>query len=178
MAMKAEMWDEILGLKGTGSAREVGERLDIPLHTINSIWNGERRRPGWIQDRTRARKLAEQKANEESSWTPNEPGNGNGQGSRCGLTTVERVDLFHSQGDVCYLCEEFVNFDLTHVDHDHSHQECAGKGCRSCVRGLACRACNTTIGYYNDDPKLMRLRADNLEAAIKRTKGKWNSMSM
>jgi hypothetical protein len=173
MTMKAELWDQIQAAKGQGTAKQVAEQFGVHPSMIGAVWNGERRRPGWIQDRTKQRNAAAQQERERSPWTPNAVGNGNGQGSRCGLSTIERVDLFHAQGDVCYLCEEPVDFDLTYVEHDHSHQDCGGNGCPRCVRGLCCSSCNSRIARAHDDPARLRLIADNLERAIEQTRDKW-----
>jgi len=42
------------------------------------------------------------------------------------------------------------------IDHDH---KCCKKGCRNCVRGLLCNACNMGLGMFKDN-------IDYLHAAI------------
>ena len=87
-----------------------------------------------------------------------------------GLTPEDMEALAAGQGGLCYLCSEPLILDKprkVHVDHDRSC--CRGpKSCGSCIRGLACHACNIGIGHFGDDPDRMRRVADNLEMANRR----------
>lgn len=60
-----------------------------------------------------------------------------------GLTVQERTDYFDSIEGRCDLCGQAVEPSRIYIDHDHAH--CAS-GCRECVRGFLCAACNTFEG--------------------------------
>lgn len=81
-----------------------------------------------------------------------------------GLTPDELAEiLLVAQQGSCYLCGQRLLLEDVVVDHDHS---CCKKGsCSRCRRGLAHPTCNTAIGMFRDDPKVLRQVADNLEAA-------------
>lgn len=87
-----------------------------------------------------------------------------------GITADRFKALMEEQDGYCYLCTEPLG---THgkrgvyVDHDHN---CCPEStsCGKCVRGLTCHRCNTGIGFFRDDPQLMRRVAANLEAANRR----------
>src|SRR5262249_35206981 len=91
-----------------------------------------------------------------------------GYSSRHGCDWEELfAQLWHAQNGKCYLCGEALDRDKyrgIHLDHDHS---CCplGKSCEACRRGLACWRCNILIGRVDDDPKLLRRIADNLQVA-------------
>lgn len=81
-----------------------------------------------------------------------------------GLTPEQFDALLASQNGVCAICgkpettrqpHRVSGLDPLAVDHDHV----TGK-----VRGLLCFMCNTAIGKFNDDPKLLRRAADYVEA--------------
>lgn len=82
--------------------------------------------------------------------------------------------MFTAQNGLCYLCVEPLRTDRIgpkggwiHVDHDRSC--CRGeKSCGSCIRGLACFACNVGIAKFDESPERMRRVADNLEMANRR----------
>lgn len=86
---------------------------------------------------------------EKNQWTRN--------GLRITFADYER--MLAAQGGVCALCRQPETV-VQHgrvarlsVDHDHR----TGR-----VRGLLCRACNTTLGRFNDDPELFRRALDYL----------------
>lgn len=87
-----------------------------------------------------------------------------GIAKRHGLTPVAWASLWQAQDGLCYLCKRELDPATTDIDHDHS---CCpqGKSCKVCRRGLACRKCNSLIGFADDDPVLLRRIADELEAA-------------
>jgi hypothetical protein len=87
-----------------------------------------------------------------------------GIAKRHGLTPAAWAALWQEQDGKCYLCNRELDPSTTDIDHDHS---CCpqGKSCKACRRGLACRKCNSLIGFADDDPALLRQIADALEAA-------------
>lgn len=36
-----------------------------------------------------------------------------------------------------------------HIDHNHAH---CPRGCRDCIRGVLCHACNVSLGLLQEDP--------------------------
>src|SRR3990167_4410389 len=69
------------------------------------------------------------------------------------MTREEHAALLESQGGVCAICGS-DNAQLStkrrtalHVDHCHATKV---------VRGLLCAGCNRGLGYFNDDPDLLR----------------------
>lgn len=59
------------------------------------------------------------------------------------------------QEGACALCGESP--DRWHVDHDHN----TGR-----VRALLCHKCNVALGWFDDDPALLRRAANYLEAHV------------
>jgi hypothetical protein len=56
----------------------------------------------------------------------------------------------------CPICQEpFIK--TPHVDHDHI----TGK-----IRSLLCDSCNKGLGFFKDDPQILRDAADYLEKFI------------
>jgi hypothetical protein len=88
----------------------------------------------------------------------------NGIRRRHGLRPEDWTALWDAQGGRCYLCGDELAAGKTDVEHDHA---CCPQGasCPACRRGLACRYCNSLIGYANEDPVRLRRIADALEAA-------------
>lgn len=76
--------------------------------------------------------------------------------------TIERYDeLLARQDGVCAVCREAPGYRGLDVDHDHSC--CPGRrSCGRCIRGLLCSPCNRAIGYFRDDPVLMRAAIEYL----------------
>lgn len=82
--------------------------------------------------------------------------------------TLERYDqILAEQGGGCAICGSDDPRDPSiqrfHVDHDHTC--CPGRGntCGQCIRGLLCRACNTALGNFADDPARLRRAVDYLD---------------
>lgn len=78
-----------------------------------------------------------------------------------GITLDDYNELLDYQGGVCAICQQ-PETRLKHgkvislcVEHNHK---------TGVVRGLTCQACNTGIGAFRDNPKLMRISADYVEA--------------
>ena len=73
--------------------------------------------------------------------------------------------IYSKMGNACWICgglEPGYGKGNFHIDHDHAC--CPGIGsCGRCIRGLLCAACNTSLGGFRDDPKLLRKAADYLE---------------
>jgi hypothetical protein len=107
--------------------------------------NHERRREWQRQWRARNRELVWEK----NQWTSN--------GLRLTFADYER--MVAEQGGVCALCKQPETVvqrgkvARLSVDHDHA----TGR-----VRGLLCRACNTTLARFKDDPELFRRALDYL----------------
>lgn len=88
--------------------------------------------------------------------------------SKRGITPGEWVEIRTAQNGQCYLCGTEVPAEPCRnavVDHDH---RCCGpqKSCPSCRRGIACRRCNSIIGLAGDDPEVLRMIADRLQAVL------------
>ncbi len=67
---------------------------------------------------------------------------------RYGISASEYEEMFFAQGEKCAICGRIeINGNLLSVDHDH----CSGK-----VRGLLCGKCNTGLGFFRDDIKIVR----------------------
>jgi len=77
-----------------------------------------------------------------------------------GLTIETYAAMLEEQNHVCAICHqpETAKAPAGHtiplaVDHDHTSGN---------VRALLCRRCNTSIGKFNDDPKLLQSALDYL----------------
>lgn len=77
-----------------------------------------------------------------------------------GLTLQAFDDMLDAQHGECALC--FVKMELggyskdsVCVDHDHETGD---------VRALLCKACNTALGGFDDNPTVLRRAADYLDA--------------
>lgn len=72
------------------------------------------------------------------------------------LTYEEYVIMCDKQNNLCAICgkEEITKHNksksiyILSIDHCHSTNK---------VRGLLCKKCNSAIGFFNDDPELLRL---------------------
>jgi hypothetical protein len=59
------------------------------------------------------------------------------------------------QGNRCAICKKrFTKNIKPNIDHDHKTLS---------TRGMLCRPCNQGLGFYDDDPKLLRQAANYLE---------------
>lgn len=79
------------------------------------------------------------------------------------LTAAEYDEIYAAQGGRCAICRRATGARRRlAVDHDHSC--CNGPtSCGRCVRGLLCKSCNKSLGFYRDDPEAFRRAADYLE---------------
>lgn len=80
-----------------------------------------------------------------------------------GITIEHYNDLLDQQNNRCAICrEENANGRSLSIDHDHSC--CPGnKSCGNCVRQLLCDVCNRGLGFFKDNPELLREAANYLE---------------
>lgn len=69
-----------------------------------------------------------------------------------GITLADYEAMSEAQGGVCAICKKPPQKHRRHLDVDHDHK--TGR-----VRGLLCSPCNRAIGYFRDDPELMRAAA-------------------
>ena len=75
------------------------------------------------------------------------------------LTPIDYENLLKKQNYKCAICGS-SNPGNTHKKHfsvDHCHKT-------NKVRGLLCHKCNTSLGGFNDSPKLLKLAVCYLEA--------------
>ena len=73
-----------------------------------------------------------------------------------GISAEEYQERLEKQGGTCAICNATAGNkegDRLAVDHDHETGE---------VRGLLCAACNRGVGYFQDDPMLLKRAADYL----------------
>ncbi len=71
---------------------------------------------------------------------------------------ADRHKEFVSTVGCCEVCGATEN-----LVADHDHACCAKYGCKKCLRGVLCGACNVAIGFMADEPKRLRAAADYLE---------------
>lgn len=65
-----------------------------------------------------------------------------------GITLEEYQRLWEGQGEVCAICKTpKLTQRMLCVDHCHKTGE---------VRGILCIKCNSALGKFNDDPKLLQ----------------------
>jgi hypothetical protein len=76
---------------------------------------------------------------------------------RYGLSLADYRALQAGQGNACAICRKVTR--ALCIDHCHV----TGR-----VRGLLCRSCNSALGFYADDPRLLRAALAYLQAATKR----------
>ena len=69
---------------------------------------------------------------------------------RFGLTLERFNELLRLQNYKCAACDEALNDQLVHVDHDHLCCPSRYKTCGKCIRGLLCSRCNNALGLVQD----------------------------
>lgn len=80
--------------------------------------------------------------------------------AKYGLTVDDYDRMLAEQGGVCKLCGQPPNPEgirassKLHADHDHES---------GVVRDLLCTTCNRGLGYFKDDPVLLRAAAEYIE---------------
>ena len=74
-----------------------------------------------------------------------------------GITSDEYDQMLHLQGGKCAICHttECKSGVAFAVDHCHTTGQ---------IRGLLCRDCNTSLGKFNDDIRILRQAVRYLEA--------------
>lgn len=75
---------------------------------------------------------------------------------RHGITPVSYLAMIYFQGECCAICKT-ANWGEKGPQVDHCHA--TGK-----VRGVLCKACNTSLGLMRDNAASLRRAADYLEA--------------
>jgi hypothetical protein len=68
---------------------------------------------------------------------------------------AERQERLEQQGGLCAICQTEI-MGLPHLDHDHE----TGK-----TRGVLCVKCNAGLGFFKDNPELLRAALAYLEGA-------------
>ena len=91
-----------------------------------------------------ARKPIEEKREESYRWILKR---------KYGLTPELKMALIAAQDNVCAICERPIDFKCA-TDHDHEGDF---------VRGMLCKPCNSALGLFKDDPKILRKAAKYLE---------------
>lgn len=77
-----------------------------------------------------------------------------------GITVEEHAAMLTAQRGLCMICKQPPNpggsgaGSSLHVDHDHA---------TGIVRDLICNGCNRGLGYFKDNPDLMRAAAEYIE---------------
>ena len=72
---------------------------------------------------------------------------------RYGLTIESRKQMYVDQDGRCLLCDRLIPYSDTVVDHDHDTDK---------VRGLLCRHCNTSLGWFeNRKERILRYIKNN-----------------
>ena len=78
-----------------------------------------------------------------------------------GISAATWATIFAAQGGRCAICLlDAPTGKGWCVDHDHE---------TGAVRGILCSGCNTALGYFKDDPALMRAGATYVESHARRT---------
>lgn len=77
-----------------------------------------------------------------------------------GITLIDFESMITAQQGECLICGvEFWSLNIRDVAIDHDHK--TGK-----IRGILCRKCNTGIGMFNDDLKVVKKAVAYLEGSI------------
>lgn len=85
---------------------------------------------------------------------------------RHGMGAAGLAALIKAQGSACAICRvPFADEPGKRGAVDHDHKHCPGKqGCRECVRGVLCVACNNLLRCAKDEPAILRSAIDYLTA--------------
>lgn len=73
------------------------------------------------------------------------------------LDHMERI--VRDLGSECAICKTELTLATVHFDHDHAC--CPGADvsgaptCGRCLRGILCSGCNTALGAFKDDPRML-----------------------
>lgn len=75
---------------------------------------------------------------------------------RYGITLDDYADMYAKQNGLCAICN-YCTFELNKILRvDHCHK--SGK-----VRALICHWCNTGLGMFKDNPKILKKAIDYLK---------------
>lgn len=80
---------------------------------------------------------------------------------RYGLSPIEFSEMLVTQKFKCLICEQELSFYMRRPPIDHCHKT-------GMVRGVLCEQCNSGIGQFKDNPKLLRNAANYLELSIEK----------
>ena len=77
-----------------------------------------------------------------------------------GISLEEYLEILDKQNGVCAICDKdevvLVRGSLRKLAVDHDRACCSGdRSCGGCIRGLLCQYCNTALGLFRDDEKLL-----------------------
>lgn len=74
---------------------------------------------------------------------------------RYGISSEEYLAMLEQQGNKCAICEidQCITGRAFAVDHDHTTKQ---------IRGLLCSACNTGLGMFKDNTKLLQQASEYL----------------
>jgi hypothetical protein len=73
-----------------------------------------------------------------------------------GISPEDWAQMYEAQNGCCAGCSDPLRASDARVDHHH------GSGA---VRGLLCPGCNSALGHAQDNPKVLRMLAEYLEAS-------------
>lgn len=138
-------------------------RRDDPLGPDNFVWKEAiiERQDGETLKEYEARYKREHRRVYQTSY------HDNGLMLKYGINREEYVRMFDAQHGLCALCNR-PETDLDKnggvkalaVDHDHATKK---------VRALLCQTCNTGLGKFKDDPKLLQAAIDYLAKHAQQT---------
>ena len=87
--------------------------------------------------------------------------------AKYGITPDDFDAMVEAQGGRCAVCgcTEPGGRGTWHIDHDHAC--CPGQvTCGRCLRGLLCSNCNTGLGFFKDNPFVLRSAARYLDGKL------------
>ena len=71
-----------------------------------------------------------------------------------GITLDDRQALYAKQHGYCAICKTKLEINQLHTDHDHV---------TGIVRGLLCPNCNHGLGFFHDDPAMLKVALSYLQ---------------
>lgn len=78
------------------------------------------------------------------------------QAARHGTTVEVLNQIRDEQGGRCAICGKVEDQDYRLMAVDHDHSCCPGStSCGKCIRGMLCFNCNTALGKFGDDAKIL-----------------------
>ena len=82
-----------------------------------------------------------------------------------GISEEAFAKMLEKQNGRCAVCRTDVPGGKGGWKLDHDHSCCSGsRQCGNCARGILCHACNTGIGSLKDDPLLLAMAIEYLNA--------------